>query len=62
MAMTCGDMLGQMERTEHARTHAALMSERERVQCCEAEVEVMRKQLEREKSTFEKAYEFMFLY
>ena len=55
-------MLGQVERTEHARTHAALMSERERVQCCEAEVEVMRKQLEREKSTFEKAYEFMFLY
>lgn len=46
----------QMERAEHAQTCAVLMAERERTQCAETEVEVIRKQLEREKATFEKAY------
>ncbi len=40
----------------HAETLLALEAEREKVQMAVTEVNVLRKQLEREKATFEKAY------
>ena len=39
----------------HAETLLALETEREKVQMALTEVDVLRKQLEREKATFEKA-------
>ena len=45
----------QEERVRHAETLLALETEREKVQMALTEVDVLRKQLEREKATFEKA-------
>lgn len=45
----------QEERLRHAETLLALEAEREKVQMALTEVDVLRKQLEREKATFEKA-------
>lgn len=45
----------QEERLRHVETLQALEAEREKVQMALTEVEVLRKQLEREKATFEKA-------
>ena len=45
----------QEERLRHAETLQALEAEREKVQMALTEVDVLRKQLEREKATFEKA-------
>ena len=46
----------QAEKMRHAETLLALEEEREKVQMALTEVDVLRKQLEREKATFEKAY------
>lgn len=48
--------LFQAEKMRHAETLLALEEEREKVQMALTEVDVLRKQLEREKATFEKAY------
>ena len=49
----------QDEKVEHAKTKCALVSEEEELQFVSTELQVLRKQLEREKATFERAYVFM---
>ena len=52
----------QDEKMEHAKTKCALANEEEKLQFVSTELQVLRKQLEREKATFEKAYVFMCVY
>ena len=49
----------QDEKVEHAKTKCALVSEEEELQFVSTELQVLRKQLEREKATFERAYVLM---
>ena len=57
MSLCVGDKLYlQDERLKHAETLAALEAEQEKVQMAHTEINVLQKQLEREKATFEKAY------
>ena len=46
----------QDERVEHARTKTVLVNEEEKLQFANREIEILKKQLEREKATFERAY------
>ena len=46
----------QDEKVEHAKTKCALVTEEEKLQFVNTELQVLRKQLEREKATFERAY------
>lgn len=52
-------ILIQDEKVEHAKTKCALVKEEEELQFVSTELQVLRKQLEREKATFERAYVFM---
>ena len=45
----------QEERAKHSKTSSALAAEKENKECLQAELNVLRKQLEREKDTFERA-------
>ena len=49
----------QDEKVEHAKTKCALVTEEEKLQFVSTELQVLRKQLEREKATFERAYVFV---
>ena len=55
----CALILIQDEKVEHAKTKCALVKEEEELQFVSTELQVLRKQLEREKATFERAYVFM---
>jgi len=46
----------QDERVEHAKTKTLLVSEEEKLQFANREIEILKTQLEREKTTFERAY------
>ena len=50
----------QKEKLKHTKALLALETEKEKVQMAQTEISVLKKQLEREKATFEKAYVAIF--